>query len=397
VAADIGDVGRPGYVASAGTDSFTIAGAGNETQSAKDSLFYVYQALAGDGEIVARAAAVENNAWGSRAGVMIRESLSPGAKYAAVQARPSDSHGSPNEGADFRVRTTAATAYVSKAKLDLKMPDWLKLTRTGDLFSAYISADGAAWTLLGTATVPMAKNVFVGTDIQGARRNGWLTARFDHIRVTGGSITPPPVDTTKPAVAITAPANAATVTKAVTISANASDNVGVIGVQFAVDGARLGSEKTTAPYTAAWDTSTTTNGTHTLSATARDLAGNTVTSTIVVTVANTTTPPTGGCTVTFTPNSIYVGAGTAATAAAATWYINVVNTTPCAWLAASDTAWIEIKDPSSGLYVHNVSVSLSGSASLKVHALTNTGARRAGHVTIGGLVYTVTQEPAAGF
>lgn len=395
--ADIGDVGRPGYIATAGTDSFTITGAGNETQSAKDSLFYVYQALAGDGEIVARAAAVENNVWGSRAGVMIRESLSPDAKYAAVQARPSDSHASPNEGADFRVRTTAATGYVAKAKLDLKMPDWLKLTRTGDLFSAYISADGAAWTLLGTATVPMAKTVFVGADVQGARRNGWLTARFDHVRVTGGSITPPLVDVTKPAVAITSPGTAATVAKAITISANASDNVGVVGVQFAVDSAKLGSEKTAAPYSAAWDTSATTNGTHTLSATARDLAGNTATSTITVTVSNPPPPPTGGCTVTFTPNSIYVGAGTAATAVAATWYINVANTTPCAWTAASDTPWLEIKDPSSGLYIHNASVSLSGAVNLKVHALTNTGAGRAGHVTIGGLVYTVKQERAAGF
>ena len=395
VAADIGDVGRPGYVAAAGTDSFTITGAGNETQSTKDSLFYAYQTLAGDGEIVARAVAVENNVWGSRAGVMIRESLSPDAKYAAVQARPSDSHASPNEGADFRIRTTAATAYVSKAKLDLKMPDWLKLTRIGDLFAAYISADGAAWTLLGTATVPMTKTVLVGADVQGARRNGWLTARFDHVRVSG-SIPPPPADTTKPTVAITAPANTATVARAITISATASDNVEVAGVQFAVDGVNLGSAKTAAPYSAAWDTSAATDGTHTLSATARDQAGNTATSTITVTVSNTT-PPTGGCTVAFAPNSIYVGAGTAATAVAATWYINVANTTPCAWTAASDAPWLEIKDPSSGVYVHGASISLSGTVNLTVHALTNTAAGRVGHVTIGGLVYTVKQERAAGF
>jgi len=395
---NIGDVGRPGYVASAGSDSFTINGAGNETQATKDSLFYVYQALAGDGEIVVRAAAVENNAWGSRAGVMIRESLSPDAKYAAVQARPSDSHGSPNEGADFRVRATAATAYVSKARLDLKMPDWLKLTRTGDLFSASISADGVAWTLLGTATVPMTRNVFVGADIQGARRSQWLTTRFDHVRITAGSSTPPGVDTIQPTVAITAPGNTATVAKAVTISANASDNVGVVGVQFTVDGANFGSEKTAAPYSAAWDTSATANGMHTLAATARDLAGNTATSTVTVTVSNTTTPPlTGGCTVTFTPNSIYVGAGTVGTTVAGTWYINVVNTTQCAWTAASDTAWLEIKDPSSAVYVHNASVALDGSASLKVHARTNSGPARVGHFTIGGLVYTVKQQRAAGF
>lgn len=242
----------------------------------------------------------------------------------------------------------------------------------------------------------MTKNVLIGAHIQGARRNGWLTPRFDHVRVTAGSTTSPPVDTSKPTVAITAPGNAATVSKAITISANASDNVGIVGVQFAAAGAKLGSEKTAAPYSAAWDTSAVANGTHTLSATARDLAGHTARSTITVSVSNTT-PPTGGCAVAFTPNSIYVGAGATATAIAATWDINVTNTTPCAWTAASDTAWLEVKDPASGVYVDNASVSLNGSVNVTVHTLTNTGAGRVGHVTIGGLVYTVKQDHAAGF
>ena len=55
-------------------------------------------------------------------------------------------------------------------------------------------------------------------------------------------------DTTVPTVAITAPANGATVSGSVTVSANASDNVAVAGVQFKVDGANVGSEDTAAPY-----------------------------------------------------------------------------------------------------------------------------------------------------
>ena len=59
----------------------------------------------------------------------------------------------------------------------------------------------------------------------------------------------PPVDTTPPTVAITAPAAGATVSGTVTVSRpNASDNVGVVGVQFSVDGADLGAEDSTAPY-----------------------------------------------------------------------------------------------------------------------------------------------------
>ena len=82
-------------------------------------------------------------------------------------------------------------------------------------------------------------------------------------------------DTTAPTVALTAPANGATVSGAITVSANATDNVGVVAVQFQVDGANLGAADTTAPYSVQWDTTTVANGAHTLSAIARDAAGNT--------------------------------------------------------------------------------------------------------------------------
>jgi YD repeat-containing protein len=70
----------------------------------------------------------------------------------------------------------------------------------------------------------------------------------------------------------------------VTLTATASDNVGVAGVQFLVDGTPLAAEDTAAPYSASWNTTTATNGTHTLTALARDAAGNTTTSTVTVTV-----------------------------------------------------------------------------------------------------------------
>lgn len=110
------------------------------------------------------------------------------------------------------------------------------------------------------------------------------------VPVTVNNVAPPP-DTTPPTVSITAPAAAASVSGSVAVSANASDNVGVAGVQFQLDGANLGAEDTTAPYSATWDTTKSTNGAHTLSAIARDAAGNKTTATVTVTVANSTTPP----------------------------------------------------------------------------------------------------------
>jgi hypothetical protein len=107
--------------------------------------------------------------------------------------------------------------------------------------------------------------------------------------VTSGA----PSDTTPPTVSITAPANATTVSGSVTVSATASDNVGVVGVQFLLDGVNLGTEDTTSPYSATWNTTTASNGSHTLTARARDAAGNSVSASVTVTVNNPdTTPPT---------------------------------------------------------------------------------------------------------
>jgi Big-like domain-containing protein/glucodextranase-like protein len=102
-------------------------------------------------------------------------------------------------------------------------------------------------------------------------------------------------DTTSPTVAVTAPVAGTTVTSAVVVSANAADNVGVAGVQFKLDGANLGAEVTTPPYAVTWNTTTTTNGAHVLTAVARDAAGNIATTAgVTATVANATidvTPP----------------------------------------------------------------------------------------------------------
>lgn len=87
-------------------------------------------------------------------------------------------------------------------------------------------------------------------------------------------------DPTPPAVSITAPASGAIVTGRVVVQAAASDNVRVVGVQFLLDGAPLGAEVTTTPYTLRWNTNQAggVRGVHTLSARARDAAGNQATS-----------------------------------------------------------------------------------------------------------------------
>jgi hypothetical protein len=101
-------------------------------------------------------------------------------------------------------------------------------------------------------------------------------------------------DGVPPTVSVTAPAGGSTVSATVSVTADANDNVGVVGVQFLLDGAALGSEDTSAPYSVSWNTTTASNGGHTLTARARDLAGNQTTSSqVAVTVSNTGPPPGG--------------------------------------------------------------------------------------------------------
>ena len=122
--------------------------------------------------------------------------------------------------------------------------------------------------------------------------------RFDHVvaaRSYIGCLASGTPDTTPPAVSITAPAAAATVAGPITVAATATDNVGVVGVQFKLDGTNLGPEDTTAPYSISWNTSGVANGSHALTAVARDAAGNTTTSAdVTVTVSNVAPPPSFG-------------------------------------------------------------------------------------------------------
>ena len=134
------------------------------------------------------------------------------------------------------------------------------------------------------------------------------------------------VDTTPPTVSIFIPTNGATVSgTSVTVSANAADNVGVAGVQFKLDGANLGAENAAYPYTTTWNSTTATNGAHTLTAVARDAAGNTTTSAVVsVTVSNVdSTPPT--VSITAPTTGATVSGATVAVAATAADNVGVVG------------------------------------------------------------------------
>jgi hypothetical protein len=96
------------------------------------------------------------------------------------------------------------------------------------------------------------------------------------------------LDTSPPTVSITTPIPGSMVSgNVVNVSAAAFDNIGVVGVQFTLDGNNVGAEATSSPFLVSWNTTLIADGNHTLTAIARDAAGNSMVSIpVTITVSN---------------------------------------------------------------------------------------------------------------
>ncbi len=167
-----------------------------------------------------------------------------------------------------------------------------QVTWANSLGGSGIATGTSSWTT-GTIALQLGSNVLT------------VTARDAAGNTATASLTVTLSDTNSPTVAVTAPAAGSTVTGTVVVSGSATDNVGVIGVQFKLDGVNLGTEVTTPPYAVTWNTTANADGAHVLSAVARDAAGNSATSAgVTVTVANGTAQASGAQTSDTTPPAI---------------------------------------------------------------------------------------------
>jgi hypothetical protein len=179
---------------------------------------------------------------------------------------------------------------------------WLTGSTPGNWAPLKLAVDGFHLTSTSPA-INAGENTYctqyaAGLDVDGGIRTGVCDAGPDEYGVTQG-----PPDTTPPTVSITTPSSGATISSTTTVSANAADDIGIAGVQFKVDDNNIGTEDSSSPYSVSWDPAALNNGSHTLTAVARDAAGNTTTSSgVTVTVNNPpdTTPPTVSIT---TPSS----------------------------------------------------------------------------------------------
>ena len=168
----------------------------------------------------------------------------------------------------------------------------------GTSYSAPIAAGVAALVMSANPGLTAAEVITVllqnATDLGAA---GWdivygagLVNAATAVQAAGGSS----FDTTAPSVSISNPVSGSSVSGIVSANASAWDNVAVSSVTIAVDGLAL-CTATVAPYSCSWNTAAQANGSHTVTATARDAAGNSKTVAETVNVNNNindTTPPT---------------------------------------------------------------------------------------------------------
>ena len=97
-------------------------------------------------------------------------------------------------------------------------------------------------------------------------------------------------DITNPTVSITSPSNGASVSGTVSINITATDNTGISSVFYSIDGV-VANTKTSAPFSFSWNTGDAAAGIHSITAVAKDAAGNTSSTTISVIVNTTVIPP----------------------------------------------------------------------------------------------------------
>jgi len=157
---------------------FVVKSTGSDIWNTSDSFRFVYKSLSGNGSITTKVENVQNTAMWAKAGVMIRESLAANSKYAIAFMTPT-------VGTAFQQRTTTGgSASGVTATTGLVAPYWLRLTRSGSTITAYQSVDGTAWSTLGTTTISMATDVYIGLALCSVNDSVINQSVFSNLTVT---------------------------------------------------------------------------------------------------------------------------------------------------------------------------------------------------------------------
>ena len=172
---DIGGVGQVGSSGASG-GTFTVRGAGADIWGTSDAFHFAYRTITGDADVVARVAtAIGANPW-TKAGVMIRDSVAANSAHAFMLV-------STGRGLAFQRRVVTGGTSTHTGSDMGTAPRWARLSRRGNTFTASVSMDGNAWTVVGSDTIPMSGDVHVGLAVTSHDVSQLATATFDNVAV----------------------------------------------------------------------------------------------------------------------------------------------------------------------------------------------------------------------
>jgi|GEM_PF-1588796 len=181
---DIGTTGATG-VAEVKDGVFNIHGAGTDIWGSADSFFMARTELVGDGSITARVLDMDNTHPWAKAGVMIRDNLSPGSPHAMLAMTP-------GYGLSFATRNGANNSSSQVNQAGLTGPRWVRLVRTGTTITAFQSPNGLQWNSVGSMTMASTLRVYVGLAVSSHNNGKLCIARFDQVVVNPTPSTPLP-------------------------------------------------------------------------------------------------------------------------------------------------------------------------------------------------------------
>jgi hypothetical protein len=176
------------------TGTYTMTATGTDIWNAADEFHYAFKTLTGTGSIVAKVLSVGLADPWSKAGVMIRETLEPGSKFAAVYITPTNADGTATNGCRFQARTdtdiaaTSDTSVATAEQMAIVAPYWIKLERdvSGNFRGSY-SSDGVTWRQMSwnPQNIPMSSTVYVGLALTAHNAAATCTAKFSNVTITG--------------------------------------------------------------------------------------------------------------------------------------------------------------------------------------------------------------------
>ncbi|MDR3646923.1 MAG: BNR-4 repeat-containing protein [Candidatus Babeliales bacterium] len=180
---DIGSDITLGGVSDYVNGTYTLRSSGSGlAYTATDSFTYTYRTLVGDGTIIARVATQIPLQYigGSTTGVMIRQSLKNYTDSVFMGIGVSGY-------SQFIYRNALNSVSQVSATANVTVPQWVKLVRSGNLFSGFISADGVTWTQVGnTQSIVMNDTVYVGLASYSSHLPEVFTSTVDNVAIISG-------------------------------------------------------------------------------------------------------------------------------------------------------------------------------------------------------------------